>query len=116
MRCVTDLFHHLHVEHRALLEALRFDQLVRPAQFGEAQAQFLADMVDRAHQPVLRRHEVRAGIHGEPRDAARDFPGQRIEQGQRFEGLVEEFDTQCFPFGFGGKDVDHVAAHPVGAL
>ena len=45
---VADLFHHLHVEHGALLEALRLDQLVLLAQHLEPLAQFLADVVDGA--------------------------------------------------------------------
>ena len=47
-RAVAHLFHHLHVEHGALLEPLRFEQLAGVAQLAQAVAQILANLIDRA--------------------------------------------------------------------
>ncbi len=51
---VADLLHHFHVEHRALLQPLRLEQLAGLAQLLQAHTQLLADLVHRADQALAR--------------------------------------------------------------
>ena len=101
---------------RALLEPLRLDQLACVAQLLEAIAQLLANLIDRADQAFLRRDVVRAGIHRVARHFARDLAGERIEQRQRLDLVVEQLDANRFALGFRREDVDDIAAHAIGAL
>ncbi len=49
------------------------------------------------------------------RDLAPNLAGQGIEQRERLDLLVEQLDADRLLVGFGRMDIDHVAAHPVGA-
>ena len=57
-----------------------------------------------------------AGVDGEPRHLAGDRPGERIEQRDRIDAVIEQLDPHRLALGLGGKDVDDVPAHAVGAL
>ena len=87
------------------------------AQLRQALAQLLADQVDRADQPFARRHVVGARIDREARDlAAITLPSQRIEQRQIDSmRVLEQLDAHRLAAGFGREDIDHIAAHAVGA-
>ena len=113
---VAELGDHLEVEQRALLEPLRLDQLVRGAQFREPPAQLHLDLVDRAQQPLARRHVVRRREHREPRHLAQHLAGQRIEERERLDLLVEELDAHRLALRLRREDVDDVAAHAERAL
>ncbi|MBV6417344.1 MAG: hypothetical protein CMLOHMNK_02006 [Steroidobacteraceae bacterium] len=114
-RAVAHFLHHLHVEHRALLEPLRLEQLAGLAQLREAHAQVLADQVDRADEPLARCHVMRARINRIARHLARHLACERVEQRERFDRVIEQFDAHGRAIRFGGKDVDHVAAHAIAA-
>ena len=58
---VADLLHHFHVEHGALLEPLRLQQLAGVTQVRESHTQILADLVDGTDQALPRGHVVRSG-------------------------------------------------------
>ena len=50
-----------------------------------------------------------------PRQPIEHFPGQRIKNRDILYFVVEQSDAHGLFFRFRGKDVDHVAAHPVRA-
>jgi hypothetical protein len=115
-RAVTDLLDHLHVEAGSLFEALRLEQPPRIAQLLETYAQVLADLIHRTDQPLARRDVVSPGVDGEARYLARDRAGQRVEERDRIDGVVEKLDAHGLALRLGREDVDHVAAHPISAL
>ncbi len=112
---VAELLHHLDVEAGALLEALGLQELVVRAQKLQALGELHLDRLDGALERFARGHVVAARIDGEARDAREHFPGERIEVRQRFDLVVEELDAHRLALGLRRVDVDHVAAHPVGA-
>ena len=108
---VADLLHHLQVEARALLQALRLDQLAGRDELGHAVAQLGLDGFDGRDHAVARRHVVAGRVDHEARHLLPDAAGQRVEQLQRFDLVVEQLDADR-QFGvLGREDVDHVAAH-----
>jgi len=54
---------------------------------------------------------VAAGVDGETRELLLDAPGQRVEQLQRLDLVVEQLDADGQLRVFGREDVDGVAAH-----
>ena len=115
-RAVAELRDHLEVEQRALLEALRLEQLVRGAKLGQARAKLHLDLVDGLQQPLARRHVVRGREHREARHLAQHLAGQRVEEGERLDLLVEELHAHRVAFRLRREDVHHVAAHAERAL
>ena len=101
---------------RALLQALRFDQLAGAVQFEEPRAQFIADLIHRLVHPFLRGHVMRRGVHGEPRHLAQHLARERIEVAQGIDLVVEQLDPHRLALRLGREDVDDIAAHPIGAL
>ena len=65
---VAELLHHLEVEHRALVEALRLEQAPRLGQLGEPLVELDPDRADRPFERLARRGVERAGIQSEPVD------------------------------------------------
>ena len=63
----------------------------------------------------LRRHVVGGRVHREARHLAQHLARERIEPGQRLDVIVEQLDPHRLASGFGREDVDHVAAHAIGA-
>jgi hypothetical protein len=59
---------------------------------------------------------VRRRVDRQPRHLAQHLAGQRVEETERLDLVVEQFDPHGLALGFGREDVDHVAAHAVGAL
>ena len=111
----TQLVKHLEIEAGALLDALRLDQPAFTVEELDAQAQFLLDRLDRAQHGGARRHVVRRREHGEARQLVLQVAGQRVEQLQRLDLVVEQRDADRVLGVLGRKDVDHVAAHAEGA-
>ena len=89
-----------------------------PAFFSSMQplVQLVANLIDRGDQPIARRHVVRRREHRVARHLALDLAGQRIEQHQRIDLVVEQLDAQRLALGLRREDVDHVAAHAIRAL
>ncbi|EYU02606.1 hypothetical protein PA99_1389 [Pseudomonas aeruginosa PA99] len=102
---------HLQVETGALLQALRFHQLVAVAQVVQAFLEFGLDLVDRLQQRLARSHVVALGVEGEARQLADHLAGERIEGREAFHLVVEQLDTNRLEIGFGREDVDHIATH-----
>ena len=55
-------------------------------------------------------------IDRESRHPAQHLAGERIEKAQRLDLLVEQFDPHRLALRLGRKDIDDIAANPVGAL
>ena len=72
-RAVADLRHHLEVEVRALLESLRFEQLVGHAQLGQPPREFLANGARRALDRRSAGDEVLGRVDRRAVERARSF-------------------------------------------
>ena len=114
-RAVAKFTHHLDVVSRALLEALRLDELVRSTQLLEAIPQFVLDEIDGREQVLARRHVVRLRVYRDARQIAQHLAGQRIEHRDLLDLVVEELDAHGLRVGFRRENVDDIAPDPVGA-
>ena len=112
---VAHLLHHLEVEAGALLQPLRLDQLAILDELGHPLAQLDLDGFHRGQHPLARRHVMALGVDHEARDLLPHPAGQRVEQAQGFDLVVEQLQPQRELVVFSRKDVDGVAAHPEGA-
>jgi hypothetical protein len=112
---VAQLAEHLQVEAGALLQALRLHQLARLDE--EVQASLSSSLIDSTAETDLlaRRHVVARRVDREARHLLPDAAGERIEQLQRLDLVVEQLDADRQLRVFGRKDVDGVAAHAEGA-
>ena len=105
------LVEHLEIEARALFDALCLDELVLLLKLLDAFAHLDLDGLDRLQRRAARRDVVARRVHREARDLRQDLPGQRIEERQRFDLVVEQREPQRRLGVLGRKDVDDVAAH-----
>ena len=104
------LVQHLEVVERALLEALHLEDLVLGPELGEAQPQLLANRGDRVLQPRLARDVVARRIDSDALQAAHGLAAQRVDLGDRLDGVAEELDTQRALLFVRREDLDDVAA------
>ena len=107
---VADLANHLEIEHRALVQPLRFEQLPFALELRAPLDQLRLDGLDRLLQPRARRDEVRLRIHRHAIVAAERLAGQRIERHQLVDLVAEEPDAQR-RFLVRRIHLDDVAAH-----
>ena len=115
-RAVTHLGHHLDIEQGALFQALRLYKLVPGAELDEPLPQLFLDLVENGQQSFPGRDVVRRREDGQARHPAKDLAGQRVEERQRLDLLVEELHPHGLAIGLRRKDVDHVAPHAERAL
>ena len=108
---VADLGHHLEVEARALLDALRLDQLHLADEELLLLVQLDLDLLDRGQHLLPSRHVVRRREHREARELLLQMPGQRIEDLQHLDFVVEQRDADRVLGVLRREDVEHVAAH-----
>ena len=108
---VAHLLQHLEVEARALFQPLRLDQLASLDELVQALAQFVLDGGDGVDDAFARRHVMAAGVDGEARDLLPHAAGERVQQLQALDLVVEELDAQRELAVLCGEDVDGVAAH-----
>ncbi len=111
----TELLHHFEIETSALLQPLRFEQLAGAIELLQALDQFQLDRLDRIQHHLARRHIVGLGEDIELVQAFAQLAGQGIELADALDLVVEQLDPDRLGLGIAGKDVDHLAAHPVGA-
>ena len=114
-RAVTELGDHLEVEAGALLQALRLHELVVLRQMRQAFAQFVLDVIKHAQNAFPRRHVMGLREHRKAWHPVDDFAGEGIKRREVLDFIVEQLHPHRLRFRFRGKDVHHVAAHPVGA-
>ena len=81
------------------------DELVEPL------AQLVLDRLDRGDDLLARRHVVARRVDGEARHLLADAAGERVEQLQRLDLVVEQLDADGELGVLGREDVDGVAAH-----
>jgi hypothetical protein len=106
-----DLRHHLEVEARALLDALRLDQLHLRDEVILLCDELALDPFDRVEHLLAPGHIMRRREHRVARHPVPQMSGQRIEELQRLDLVVEERNAHGVLRVFGRKDVEHVAAH-----
>src|SRR5882672_2367496 len=107
----AELAQHFEVEPGALLEALCFDQLALPYEPLEPIAQLHLDVLDRTQHGLPRRDVVGGRVDGEARNLLPDATGERVEQHEAVDLVVEQFDPYRELRVLGRKDVDRVTAH-----
>ena len=111
---VADLLDHLEIEHRPLMQPLRFEDLAVALELAAAHFELLLDGDDGFLQPLAAGHEVRLRIHRRAIVALERLAGDRIERGQLVDLVAEQPDAQRQLF-VRRIDLDDVAAHPEGA-
>ncbi|CAM5492436.1 hypothetical protein SGRIM128S_02196 [Streptomyces griseomycini] len=110
----ADLAEHLDVVRGAHAQALGLQELALLLQLGQALAELLLDVVDRALQPlgagdvVGGREDVQLPV------VADDLAGERVERGQRLDLVAEHLDADG-ELLVDREDLDGVAADPEGA-
>ena len=107
---VADLLHHLQIEHRPLMKALRLEHLAFRFQLSAAPDELGLDELDRGPGFIARRHEMRLRIDGDLVVAPAAFARERIERRQGVDIIAEQLDSQRL-FFIRGIHFDHVAAH-----
>ena len=104
--------HHFQIEARPLLDALGLHQLAGLVVLLEALAQFDLDGLDGAQGGTARCDIVAGRVDGVTRHFLNQLSCQRVEQGQRFDFVVEQRDSQCRLRTFRRENVQHVPPHP----
>ncbi len=112
---MADFGEHLQIEASALLQPLRLHQLAHAGELFHPLAQLLLDALRRFKHLFSRRDVMRTGVDGEARNLLPHHAGERVEQGERLDLVVEQFDAHRQLGVLGRKDVDPVTAHAEGA-
>ncbi len=109
------LLDHLQIEHGALLQPLRLEQLVLRAQERQAFLQLLADGQHGRLAPLAGGDVVAGGEDRHLLDLAQHLPAQRIDLLEALHGIAEELHADGALLLVGREDLDGVALHPEGA-
>src|SRR5215208_4266567 len=102
---------HLEIEARALLDALRLEQLTLRLKGLDTLSQLGLDLFDRAQRGIARRDIVARWVDRIARHSLQHLPGQRIEQRELFDLVVEQIDAQRYLGVLRREHINHVAAH-----
>ncbi len=105
----ADLQHHLDIEARALLDALRLDQLRLSYERLLLLRQLDLDLFYRFENLVPTGHIMARRKHREASQLLADMAGQRVEQLQRLDLVVEQRQADRVVRAFRRKNVEHVA-------
>ncbi len=105
----------LEIVARALLQALRLEQLVLALEHREPLGQLGADRLDRALHDLLARHVVARGVDRHALESAQHGAAEGIDLGEGLHHVAEELDADRPRLLVGGEDLHHVAPHPEGA-
>ena len=108
------LVQHLEIEPRALLDPLRLDELPLALEELDPLAKLELDRLDRPERRRPRRDVVARRVHGEPGHPLHRPAGERVEQHQAVDLVVEQRHPHRRLGMLGGEDVDHVAADAEG--
>jgi hypothetical protein len=106
---------HLDVVARALLQALRLEKLVIRLELGDPLLELDLDRIDGAQHDVAGSHVVRLRKDRHPRHLRGHGAGKGVEEADVLDLLVEQLDAHRLRLRLRREDVDHVAAHAVGA-
>ena len=113
---IAHFVHHFQIEHGALLQPLRLHELARTVQVQKTRSQFGPDLLHRRLHPLLGSDVVGGGINRQAQHLAHHLAGERVEQTQAFDLIVEQLDPHGFTLGFRRKNVDDVAAYAISPL
>ena len=108
---VAELAQHLHVEERALLQPLRLQQAIAPAQERQPLAQLLLHRLQRAVELLGRRHVVAGRVDVDLAQPVLHLPAQRIHAVDGVDRVAEQLDADRRGLLVGREHLDHVAAH-----
>ncbi len=111
---IADLLHHFQIEHGALPQALRLDQLALLLQFLVPPIQLGQDAGHCRIAGLLRHHVVRLRINRQPLISLPHLSQQRVDLRQAFDLVAEHLDAIGVVI-VSGIDLDDVAAHPESA-
>ena len=106
----ADLEHHLDVEVRARLEALRLEQLARGAQLGEPLRQLGANELDRALERRPLRDEVLRRIDRRALEGRDRLAGEHVDLRDALDLVAPHLDADALLL-VRREDLDRVAAH-----
>ena len=106
-----DLGHHLEVEAGALLDPLRLDELHLADEELLLLGELDLHLLDRVEHLLPPRHVMAGREHGEAPDLLPDVAGERVEELQRLDLVVEQRDAHRVLGVLGREHVEHVAAH-----
>ena len=107
---VADFLDHLHVEQRALMDALRFEQPALLFEQSFPALQFVLDRLNGLLEPRPRHDEVALRINGQTIEHCDFVAGQRIECAELIDFVAPELDAKADVF-VSRMDFDRVAAH-----
>ncbi len=108
----AELREHLQIETRALLDALRLDEAAGILEELDALTQLLLDGVDGTQRRLPGRDVMARGIDREARHRVMHPAGERIEDFELLDLIVEERYAHRLLGMLRRKNVDHIAAHP----
>src|SRR5437016_6175323 len=95
---IADLADHLEIEHRPLMQPLRFEQPALRLEDAAAPGELLLDRLDRAARALARRDEVRLRIHRDLVVLPEGLAGQRIERRELVDLVAEQLDPESLLF------------------
>ncbi len=107
----ADLLQHFQIVPGALLDALRFHELVLALEKTDARRQLALDGFNRRQHGAARGDIVAGGVNGVARHFLHDVAGERVEQRQAFDFIVEQAKAQGVLAVFRREHVNHLAAH-----
>ncbi len=109
---VTQFTEHFQIKPSALFQPLRLHQLALAHEHFQPIREFHLDGFHSRQHLIARRHIVAARIDGEAWNLLPYASGQRVEQLQRFDLVIEKLDADRHFTVFRRENVDGIAAHP----
>ena len=91
---VANLFHHLHIEKRSLVNPLRFKQASLPFEQRLPTGKLGLDRFDRLLDPRPRHDEMTLGINGKAIEHAQFIAGQRIKRAELINLISPELNSE----------------------
>src|SRR5262245_5954229 len=111
---IADLFHHLEIEHRPLVQPLRLEHLSERFELGAAPDALGLARLARRSRLIAWRDEMGLRIDGHLVVLAPALARERVECRERINIVAKQLDPKGLLF-IRGIDLDDVAAHAEGA-
>ena len=108
---IAELAQHLHVELRALAQAVRLEQLALLLELLAAHLELVADLADRGLDRLAVGRVVGGGPDAGVADLLEDLAGERVEVLDLLD-LVPEEDRPVGRLGIGREDLQRLPPHP----
>ena len=110
-RTVAHLLHHFEVVARALLDALRLDELALRLELLDLLLHLRLDVLHRDLEVLVLRHVMRGRKDHRVRALAVDLPRHDVELDDAVDLVAEELDAHGAVVVTGREDLDDIAAH-----